>query len=526
MDGIEVRQWGRQNGNGWCLPNDAGDANDPEWKLTSKGNSVRVCLSSTLLQTLLRRGDLFHSLFFRCAVFSMKSAILHVLTFVLLWLVAGPRDVDAQRTCLPTRLGRSVECSIMQQSSGRYLDAYQSDGRDYRVVTRPGQGDDTQVWIITADQRRADGSSVYTIKQKSSSRFLDAYRSDAQDFAVVTRPQQGDDTQRWFVNRANGGYRIRQVRASQGSEGWLDAYERDSDDYGAATRNQQSNQTQVWVLERRRGPEPERSHEPASATSAADRGASATGSIFRDCDVCPEMIVLPAGSYIMGSPPSERDRQDDEGPQHRVRVSQFALGRYEVTKGEFNAFVVATTREFVWHFEQSDNAPVVNLSWQDAQAYLRWLGSQTGEEFRMPSEAEWEYAARAGTQTTWHWGDDRAAGCPYANLANDGYVYICDPPDRFPRGSPVGSFQPNQFGLYDMAGNVFEWVEDCYHDSYSGGPTNGVAWTTGDCSTRVIRGGGWNYDQSQVRSAFRHKRDPTESAWAVTGFRVAKTLPR
>ncbi len=275
------------------------------------------------------------------------------------------------------------------------------------------------------------------------------------------------------------------------------------------------------------------------------------GETFRDCPHCPEMVVLGAGSYAMGSPISETQRQDDEGPVHQVTIARpFAIGKFEVTMNEFSAFVNTTGYNpdgpcNVWANDQWEtqtgvtwrspgypvggDKPVVCVSYNDARAYTEWLTVQTGNRYRLPSEAEWEYATRAGTTTIRYWGDDVNAGCAYANVsdmtAKDANPHwtttTCR--DGSLHTAPVGSYQPNAFGLYDTLGNVWEWTEDCKHANYAGAPADGSAWTVGgDCNARVVRGGSWYVTPPTTRSANRatyskkHRYD--------VGFRVAMDL--
>ena len=250
----------------------------------------------------------------------------------------------------------------------------------------------------------------------------------------------------------------------------------------------------------------------------------ADGDVFRDCPSCPELVAIPAGTFRMGSDPDDDEALDRERPRHRVRVGRFALGRYEVTRREYRAFAEATGADDSWRdpgFAQGDRHPVVNVSWRDAQAYVQWLSRETGERYRLPSEAEWEYAARGGTTTRRYWGDSLSSQCGYAN----GTVASCD--DGVARTAPVGSYAPNAFGLSDVLGNVWEWTDDCWHENYAGEPPDdGRAWTRGgDCGRRVLRGGSWYNLPRSLRSAAR----PWNLAGtrdAFTGFRVARTLDR
>ena len=276
---------------------------------------------------------------------------------------------------------------------------------------------------------------------------------------------------------------------------------------------------------------------------------------FRDCANCPEMMVLPAGSFTMGSPSAEQARSDQEGPQHKVTIPRpFAIGIYDVTRDEYAKFVHETGRESGaaciiltrdsaeytggadWRspgFVQTARDPVVCVDWEDAQAYVQWLNAKLNRvsrgAYRLLTEAEWEYAARAGTRTRYYWGDEADDACRFANTADRSahrrYLSLktadCD--DGFTATSPVGSFPANPFGLYDMAGNAFQWVTDCYHPSYVGAPTDGSAWLSGDCPEHVIRGGSLGHMPRLLRSAYRFK-DFTDHRSVFLGFRVAREI--
>ena len=263
----------------------------------------------------------------------------------------------------------------------------------------------------------------------------------------------------------------------------------------------------------------------------------AAGKAFRDCPECPQMVVIPAGSFLMGSPESEEGRYDYEGPVHRVEIGEpFAVGAYEVTRDEYGAFVSETGHggkgclgltgddwkrdTFNWRnplFDwgrprdsQTGRDPVVCVSWEDAQAYVEWLSRKTREEYRLLSEAEWEYAARAGTTTRYSFGDEVTESD--ANYRGN-----------IGKTQPVGSYGANGYGLYDMHGNVREWVEDCWNDNYEGAPTDGKAWESGDCGRRVLRGGSWSNAPLRFRAAYRFKHD-TGICFIDYGFRVARVL--
>ena len=239
---------------------------------------------------------------------------------------------------------------------------------------------------------------------------------------------------------------------------------------------------------------------------------------FRECAKdCPEMIVIPAGEFTMGSPTTERGRYGDEGPQHRVTIAKpFAVSKFDVTFADWDACVsvggcpIATDTGF-----GRDIKPVINVSWDDAQTYVAWLSKMTGQPYRLLTEAEWEYAARAGTTTAYYWGDDIGKG--NANCKGCGSQWDAK------QTSPVGSFPANPFGLYDMAGNVFQWVQDCHHAGYDEAPIDGSAWTSGDCSNRVVRSSSWSSSPDTLRSAYRNW-DSTDGRLDYLGFRVGRTL--
>ena len=249
------------------------------------------------------------------------------------------------------------------------------------------------------------------------------------------------------------------------------------------------------------------------------------GDTFRDCPECPEMVVIPAGSFVMGSPANEPGRYLDEGPRHRVTIRrEFAFGRYEVTFAEWDTCVHAggcrnRPRDNGWG---RGNRPAINVSWDEAQEYARWLSRKTGHAYRLSSEAEWEYAARAGTTTAFHFGDRISP----AQANYDGNFSYDDGPKGIYRKQTVavGSFPANAFGLHDLHGNVSEWVEDCWSDSYLGGPSDGSAWTTKICARRVLRGGSWNYGPGGLRAANRYGNFSVGRG-VNTGFRIARTLP-
>jgi formylglycine-generating enzyme required for sulfatase activity len=255
--------------------------------------------------------------------------------------------------------------------------------------------------------------------------------------------------------------------------------------------------------------------------------AAAGSQTFKDCDACPEMVLVPAGSFVMGSPDSEPGHNGDEAPQHRVTIAKpFAIGKYEVTTAEWNACLAEVCAGGGTTKPDSDRVPVTNISWNEAKAYVAWLSRRTGKEYRLPSEAEWEYAARAGSMSAYHTGSTLRA--EQANVAPEqakspGMMSGFGMKPSAQQTVPVGRYPPNEFGLHDVHGNVWEWVEDCVNDGYAGAPTDGSAWTTGNCAKRVVRGGSWVDYPVGARSAIRSGLGTGDRGRAL-GLRVARTL--
>ena len=252
---------------------------------------------------------------------------------------------------------------------------------------------------------------------------------------------------------------------------------------------------------------------PPSAKSAAAAppvhaqvAVSSSETVFKDCPACPTMIKVPAGEFMMGSLPSEAGRYSDEGPQHRVAVRSFSMGKTEVTQAQWRAVMGSNPSHFTGC---GDDCPVEMVSWDEAQQFVLRLSSQTKRGYRLPSEAEWEYACRAG-------GADEYCGSGHPQDVGwyDG--------NSGGHSHPVGEKLPNAFGLYDMSGNVWEWTQDCWNENYNGAPTNGLAWAQGDCSRRVVRGGSWYFIPRYLRAAYRDW-GPTADRYGNYGFRVART---
>jgi formylglycine-generating enzyme required for sulfatase activity/uncharacterized caspase-like protein len=261
----------------------------------------------------------------------------------------------------------------------------------------------------------------------------------------------------------------------------------------------------------------------ARPLSSAEECVLRSKDVFKECDKCPEMVVVPSGTFTMGSPTSEAGRMVNEGPQLSAAIAKpLAVGKFTVTFEEWDACVADRG---CGGYKPSDagwgrnRRPVINVSWDDAKAYVAWLSRKTGQEYRLLSESEREYAARAGSATPFWWGSSISTSqddgtSTYGNGAKGEYRK---------KTVPVDSFQPNPFGLYQVHGNVWEWTEDCYHDSYDGAPSDGSAWTAGDCSRRVVRGGSWGFVPGFLRAAFRFWLS-TDGRYDYLGFRVGRTL--
>jgi len=247
--------------------------------------------------------------------------------------------------------------------------------------------------------------------------------------------------------------------------------------------------------------------EPAQTVRPAVPATLAAGQVFKDCAACPELVVIPAGSFQMGS----NDGDADEKPVHSVSMKSFALGKTEVMQGQWQAVMGSNPSKFK---DCGANCPVEQVSWDDIQQYIQKLNALSGQRYRLPSEAEWEYAARAGSTGKWSFGNDEA------QLKQHGWYSA----NSDSKTHPAGQKQANAFGLYDMHGNVWEWTQDCGNESYSRAPSDGSAWATGDCGLRVLRGGSWDSSPSYARAANRD-RGYTAGRNDYLGFRLARMLP-
>ena len=293
-------------------------------------------------------------------------------------------------------------------------------------------------------------------------------------------------------------------------------------------------------------------------------GAPKPGTVFRDCADCGDMVVIPPGSNVFGTTQEELTREgvpadfaQHETPQTMITIAKpYAIARTEVTRGQYAAFVKATSRPdpaecaihdkatdswgmqkgYNWHntsFPQTDDHPVTCVSWNDAVAYAQWLSKKTGKRYHLPSEEQWEYAARAGTKTSRYWGDDAASLCLNVNMATADTVaafnsvtwddkLVCTSKHSFTM--PVGSFDPNPFGLYDMLGNIWEWTADCYHPDHSDAPKDGSAVTGGACDTHGVKGGAYHSQSWLVRAGVRGAGQKSDAHIFAAGFRVARDL--
>jgi len=357
------------------------------------------------------------------------------------------------------------------------------------------------------------------------------------------RLQEAEATYRAYMERAgkSGAYYNKALSRIVELENRIaEAAKKQAEDAANKARAAEESQRKAAQVER----------EAAEKAARIEAAKTTPGATFKDCDICPQMVVVPPGSFVMGSPSGEYGRDDDEGPQHTVTIPKmFAAGVLEVTHGQFGHFIRETgyraaqpckvlkengffsSAEWVelpnWpnaSYAQSADYPAVCIGWPDAKAYVEWLSKKTGERYRLLTEAEWEYAARAGTQTTYFYGndDDGKDICRHGNTSggeysctNDGYRGVV---------APVGKFRANKFGLKDVIGNASEWVEDCYVDTYDGAPSDGSARQDGPCTGRVTRSGSYNDWIYDSRSANRGQWLPNGHGFETLGLRVARDV--
>ncbi|MDD4964121.1 MAG: formylglycine-generating enzyme family protein [Gallionella sp.] len=245
------------------------------------------------------------------------------------------------------------------------------------------------------------------------------------------------------------------------------------------------------------------------------------GSVFRDCPSCPEMIVLPAGKFLMGAPEAETAHEQMEMPQHSVTLNYaLAVARTEISFAEWDVCSTAgVCRKNVESNWPRGQQPAININWNDANTYIEWLSKTTGQSYRLLTESEWEYAARGNTQTAYSWGNQIGN-----NQANCSLCGSQSTQSKVIGPQLVGSYTPNLFGLFDMHGNVQEWVQDCWHENYQGAPQDGSAWITA-CSEgrRIVRGGAWDSSATALRSAARDRKTWDHLSPSI-GFRVARVI--
>jgi formylglycine-generating enzyme required for sulfatase activity len=384
-----------------------------------------------------------------------------------------------------------------------------------------------------AEKRQTEAQEAAK-QQTALARDAERRRKEAEEAARLVAERRRRDAEEASKRQAALDAERRRKEAEEAAT--LDAEKRRKDAEEASKRQA------LLDLEKQRKAEEERTRRPDEA--------------FKDCDTCPEMVQVPAGEFLMGSGKAEIDSgaaAANEGPQRKVAIRQpLAVGRYEVTKAQFEAFVQATgyrVGDKCWTLEsnapkerdsrsfrnpgytQAGTHPAVCVSWQDAKAYAAWLTKTTGKVYTLLSEAQWEYVARAGTTGRYPLGSTEADLCALGNGADqaagastlpaDWDYLFCD--DGHVHTAPVGSFRANAFGVFDLMGNAWEWVEDCYTESLAGVPADGQAWTRGDCQLHVVRGGSWSATARMLRMAVRGKA-PAGSRFDDVGFRVMRAL--
>jgi formylglycine-generating enzyme required for sulfatase activity len=363
------------------------------------------------------------------------------------------------------------------------------------AIAKDGAITDSPIDVLAADLRE-DGDGIELALAKVVARLIGLAPDD-----VYRRAERERRSQRRRAQRVRALIYALLVGVIGGLVGWINqAYIKEQINWFTVMRPYMLKNVRPYVL------------------AAQTEGALKPGESFRECARnCPEMIVVPSGAFTMGSPASDAARFDDESPQHNVAITRrFAVSKFDVTFADWDACVsvggcVAASDSGYGR----DTMPAINVTWPDAQQYVAWLSRMTGKPYRLLAETEWEYAARAGTKTAYSWGDDVGTG--NTNCSGCGSKWD----NRQP--SPVGAFKSNTFGLYDMAGNVWQWVEDCYHHDYEGAPTDESAWTSGDCSRRVIRGGSWYSGPRSLNSAAR-LGNSTDGRGDNIGFRLGRTL--
>ena len=362
-------------------------------------------------------------------------------------------------------------------------------------VTKEGEITDTPVEILAADLRE-NGDGIELALAKVVARMIGLSPDD-----IYRRAERERRSQRRRARRVQALIYVLLIGIIAGLVGWINqVYIKEQWNWVTVMRPYMHAQVRPYVL-----------------TAKTERSLN-VGDSFKECAMdCPELIVIPPGQFTMGSPSTEPGHNDDEAPQHGVTIAKpFAVSKFVVTFADWDACVSVGGCPKISDSDMGrGNKPVINTTWEEAQQYATWLSRMTGRPYRLLTEAEWEYAARAGSATTYYWGD--AVGKGNANCDGCGGKWDNQ------QTSPVASFKPNAFGLYDMAGNVWNWVQDCYHADYNGAPTDGSAWISGDCSRRVNRGGSWYSYSRPLRSAARVRGFPGNRDYGL-GFRIGRDL--
>jgi formylglycine-generating enzyme required for sulfatase activity len=433
----------------------------------------------------------------RCTVWFL-SLWLGLSTFGVATAGILPKDGEAQ---YELEFWESIKNSTHAEDYDAYLKAY-PDGRFAPLAksraeryAKPGEPaaaqPASQIEVMDGQYRAITGVNVRKQPSLRADRIGDL--ADGERVHVTGRTRDGD----WY-----------RVELANGTPGFV---------YGQLLRE---------IITAAPAPAPAAAPEPQPAPVAKPEppavkpGSAPVPAVARrtenisECDSCPEMVVLQPGSFFMGDDRGDRS----EKPAHRVTIAKpFAIGKYEVTVAQWTACVQAgACKAMAETTGLSDKLPARDLSWNDTQKYVRWLSKLTGQNYRLPTEAEWEYAVRAGTSSRYWWGEKMENG--KANCKGCSDDWNNDAP------ASVDAFPPNPFGIYGMNGGVWEWVEDCWHKSYAGAPTGGSAWTSSDCRENVIRGGSWRNDSTYAHSASRFTYD-TAVRYILNGFRVARSLP-
>lgn len=401
--------------------------------------------------------------------------------------------------------GQSGGSGVPRLSSAQSITIDRRSGRQHvygwysclEIETRAGE-----YWMISATHvQRTRSYPDLRITARKTCEFPSQPEFDTTPAAM----QDGTETMRHHFVAGGGPYRIIVSASSYARSIVLSAQAREPDLNMGGRVASRSELHAAETYDR------EVSSPTASTSTGAIRMARPPGERFRDCAICPEMVVIPAGNFMMGSLGSEEGRNSDEGPLHQVTFNRsFAMGRTEVTADEWQACVADRACTHPALTSSNGRRPVVAIIWSMARTYADWLSSKTGQRYFLPSEAEWEYAARAGTTTPWNTGD--AIITDDANILN-----------QFKQPVPAGGFPPNAFGLHDMHGNVAEWVLDCHDVGYFGAPADGGAVVTPNCANRVVRGGSFANNPAFARSASRYRQFHGTPNSGI-GFRVARAM--